>query len=127
MRAISLIVPGCLALAAANARAEDRAGGPDARQFDDRIRPFLVKHCQQCHSGEKAKGDLRLDQLSPDFDDRTARERWLAVLKRVQAGPRPVFGPVEIEDCHVCLCGLATFDLAMSLHTCSNRVKVANF
>src|SRR5262249_37040510 len=85
MRPIFLSVAGSLALAAIGARAEDRAGVPDARQFDDSIRPFLVQHCQECHSGDKAKGGLRLDELGPNFDTRVARERWLAVRNRVQA------------------------------------------
>src|SRR5262245_475741 len=89
MRPIFLSVAGSLVLAAIGARAEERAGGPDARQFDDQVRPFLVQHCQECHSGDKAKGGLRLDQLGPNFDTRAARERWLAVRNRVQAGEMP--------------------------------------
>ena len=29
--------------------------------FESRIRPTLVAHCYECHAGEKAKADLRLD------------------------------------------------------------------
>src|SRR5206468_2696223 len=38
--------------------------GPDARQYDDLVRPFLVRHCLECHGIEKPKGDIRLDRLS---------------------------------------------------------------
>ena len=31
-----------------------------------------------CHSGAKPKGDLRLDQLKPDFADEATREHWLS-------------------------------------------------
>src|SRR5262245_58214871 len=63
--------------------------GPDAGRYADQVRPFLVRHCLGCHGGEKPKGDFRLDRLAPDFADRPTRERWLAVLKRVEAGEMP--------------------------------------
>ena len=56
---------------------------------DDPFRTFLAKHCQECHSGAKPKGDLRLDKLAPEFDNAANRERWLTVLKRVQVGEMP--------------------------------------
>jgi mono/diheme cytochrome c family protein len=62
---------------------------PDARQFDTEIRPILAAHCVKCHSGDKPKGDLRLDQLKPDFADETTREHWLSVMDRVTAGEMP--------------------------------------
>src|SRR5277367_3721975 len=40
------------------------------KTFDEHIRPFLERHCLTCHKGEKAKGDLRLEQLAPDFTDK---------------------------------------------------------
>src|SRR5262249_29371123 len=56
---------------------------------DNPIPTFLAKHCQECHSGEKPKGDFSLDNLPPDFDNAANRGRWLAVLKRVQTGEMP--------------------------------------
>jgi cytochrome c553 len=61
----------------------------DAKSSADSIRPFLVRHCLECHGTEKPKGDFRLDRLAPDFADGANRERWLTVLKRVQAGEMP--------------------------------------
>jgi cytochrome c553 len=63
--------------------------GPHAKPSDDRVRPFLVRHCLECHGAEKPKGDLRLDRLAPDFADGASREQWLTVLKRLQAGEMP--------------------------------------
>src|SRR5580693_4439144 len=60
-----------------------------AHKPDDQFRTFLIKHCQECHSGKKPKGDFSLDKLAPDFDNAANRARWLAVLKRVQAGEMP--------------------------------------
>jgi hypothetical protein len=59
------------------------------REYADRIRPILVRHCQECHGHVKPKGDFRLDSLAADFDDPASRERWLAVRKRVGAGEMP--------------------------------------
>jgi mono/diheme cytochrome c family protein len=53
------------------------------------VRAVLTRHCQECHSGEKPKGDFALDTLGADFDDPATRERWLAALKRVRAGEMP--------------------------------------
>ncbi len=52
-----------LLLAGAVARA---ASPGDAAFFEQRIRPVLVEHCQECHSAEskKLKGGLRLDTRS---------------------------------------------------------------
>jgi mono/diheme cytochrome c family protein len=63
--------------------------GSDAGRHDDLVRPFLARHCLECHAGDKPKGDFRLDRLAPDFTDDAVRGRWLAVLKRVQAGEMP--------------------------------------
>ncbi|HEX3148926.1 MAG TPA: DUF1592 domain-containing protein [Gemmataceae bacterium] len=60
------------------------AGKPAVPSFT-----LLTKHCQECHSGSKPKGDFVLDKLTADFDDTANRERWLAVLKRIRAGEMP--------------------------------------
>jgi mono/diheme cytochrome c family protein len=62
---------------------------PEARVYDEQVRPFLMRHCLGCHGIDKPKGDLRLDQLSLDFADKASREHWQKVLKRVQAGEMP--------------------------------------
>lgn len=61
---------------------------PD-NHFNERIRPFLAAHCLECHAGEQPKGEFALDMLSPGFDDEKSRERWLAVLGRIEAGEMP--------------------------------------
>src|SRR5882672_10931817 len=69
---------------------------------DDKVRLFLARHCQECHGGEKPKGDFRVDHLATDFADKANRQKWQVVLKRVQAGemppkskPRPPEGEVR--------------------------------
>lgn len=74
----------------------------DAKEFEDQFRPLLARHCVECHRGDKPKGKLRLDNLTLNFADAATRERWSAVVKRIQAGemppkekPRPVAKDVE--------------------------------
>lgn len=50
---------------------------------------FLKEHCLRCHGPEKAKGDLRLDQLDTDFSRPSAFERWREVASRTQSGEMP--------------------------------------
>jgi hypothetical protein len=64
----------------------------DARHFTDRFRPLLVSHCVPCHGGDKPKGKLRLDNLTPDFADDAAREHWADVIERLKAGEMPPKG-----------------------------------
>ena len=57
------------------------AVGDDIEFFENRIRPLLVEHCYDCHSGKakKAKGGLRLD----------SRQGW---VKGGESGPAIVPG-----------------------------------
>jgi mono/diheme cytochrome c family protein len=49
-------VAACILLIAPNCRAES-----DDDFFEARVRPVLVKHCQDCHGAKKQEGGLRLD------------------------------------------------------------------
>lgn len=88
MKAVLFLVPLTL-LAIPHARSEAEPPPPATQKPDEQVRTLLTKHCQECHSGEKPKGDFSLDKLAPDFDNPANRDRWLAVLKRVQAGEMP--------------------------------------
>jgi hypothetical protein len=100
-RLATKFIPGVLmrfmtpTLAVALILAVDSAGSTghglpaNPKAFEERIRPFLVRHCLGCHGGEKPKGKFRLDRLAPDFADEVSRQRWLTVLERVKAGEMP--------------------------------------
>lgn len=61
--------------------------------FDATIMPILKTHCFECHSEAKTKGDLRLDNLSPDMiNDRAAMETWHDALTAIQLGEMPPEG-----------------------------------
>lgn len=51
-------------IAAAQAADGVSADDPRAKFFEDKIRPILVEHCQQCHGAKKQQADLRLDALA---------------------------------------------------------------
>jgi mono/diheme cytochrome c family protein len=80
-----------LTLLSVSAFAESPTTDPaaEAKQFEDQFRPLLISHCVACHSGEKPKGNLRLDNLTPDFDDAVTREHWADVIERLRAGEMP--------------------------------------
>jgi mono/diheme cytochrome c family protein len=88
MKVVLLALPIIL-LALLNPRSVAEPLPPVAQNSDDPVRPFLTRHCLECHSGAKPKGGFNLDKLAPNFDIAANRDRWLAVLKRVQAGEMP--------------------------------------
>ncbi len=53
------------------------------------IRPFLDKHCIDCHGADLAKAGLRLDALAPDFAGADQARLWTRVLDRLEAGDMP--------------------------------------
>jgi mono/diheme cytochrome c family protein len=50
---------------------------------------FLEKHCIGCHGPEKEKGDLRIDQLSRDFNLGADTHHWAEVIEQVNSGEMP--------------------------------------
>lgn len=56
--------------------------GPD-------VRPFLEKHCTECHDAETKKGDLDLTALRLEFANPTNFSKWVLVHDRVSNGEMP--------------------------------------
>ncbi len=69
--------------------AEARRAGAEAKPSNSPARVLFAQHCQKCHSGAKHKGEFQIESLSPDFADRTNRERWLTVLDQLKTGAMP--------------------------------------
>src|SRR5436190_8862250 len=82
-----LVVAVVAAPQATNAATNDQT--TDAQIFEDQFRPLRARHCVDCHSGDKPKGNLRLDNLPPDFADAATRKHWSTVIERLQAGEMP--------------------------------------
>src|SRR5438093_12428255 len=90
MRLLPSLLPCAFALLASMVSGQQPPRqAPDAKRYEDQVRPFLARHCLECHQGDNPKGDLRLDRLTPDFADEASRQHWLDVLKRVKAGEMP--------------------------------------
>ena len=58
-------------------------------ELSEAHRAFFDAHCTKCHSGEKPKGNWRIDDLGSDFADKVSRERWESVLEKLEAGEMP--------------------------------------
>lgn len=61
-------------------------------RYTEVIRPFLVKHCFECHSGEKPKGKLSLDRLKPDFSSAAIGKQWQTISDQIASGEMPPEG-----------------------------------
>ncbi len=53
------------------------------------LRPFLQKHCFECHAEGVRKGGLDFDALSAGIADPDTQRRWVAVHDRVRSGEMP--------------------------------------
>ena len=72
-----ILVFGCLRLLAAETTSTD----PTHKLFS--------QHCEKCHSGAKAKGEFKIEDLTQDFTDKKNREQWLTVLDQITSGEMP--------------------------------------
>ncbi|OWK45450.1 DUF1592 domain-containing protein [Fimbriiglobus ruber] len=79
------LLPLCLLVIAAFATPAAAAD----KDFDKLIKPFLERHCVSCHGEAKAKGDLRVDNLQPDFTSPKTAGRWEEIMGRVNSGDMP--------------------------------------
>lgn len=52
-------------------------------------RSLLKEYCQGCHSAEKQKGSVRLDDLSYTITDVQTAERWQKILDQMNSGDMP--------------------------------------
>ncbi len=74
------------------------------------VRPFLDKHCSECHDADAKKGKLDLSALPFNLTNADSLASWVKVLDRVQAGemppekkPRP-----DAKEMEVAMSALAT-------------------
>ncbi|MCE9529965.1 MAG: DUF1592 domain-containing protein [Planctomycetes bacterium] len=90
-RHLSIAVCAFFALTSLNQTLAAPAPVPDAKHFDEQVRPFLVKHCQECHAGTlaKPKGNFRIDRLTADFSNKPNRDQWRIVAEQLKTGVMP--------------------------------------
>ncbi len=53
------------------------------------LKPFLKKHCYDCHGPEKQKGDYRFDTLGTDLTQVDTLETWQNILDQINLGEMP--------------------------------------
>lgn len=58
-------------------------------EYEKAVAPFLARHCNGCHAGAKAKGDLDLTKLDPDMKASTSGARWAMVAEKIASGEMP--------------------------------------
>jgi mono/diheme cytochrome c family protein len=67
---------------------QERVAADDSTR-ESTVRPFLAKHCFECHGPKAAKKRLRLDLLPPEFSTKEQIARWQEVLEKVRDGEMP--------------------------------------
>ena len=67
-----------------------RAARTDDKQFDMTVRPFLKSYCIDCHSEGHAEGDIRLDDLGRQFNNRKEAGVWARVLETLAFRAMPL-------------------------------------
>jgi hypothetical protein len=85
----------CLALVAVSLFATNaRAAGGDlndaaTREFSDDVKPLVANYCLKCHSSEKHKGDIDLEQFSSATNLFKHPKTWEKVLEQLNSGDMP--------------------------------------
>lgn len=65
--------------------------------FEEIAKPFLLKHCAECHGPDSAKAGYRIDQMGADFSAASVAEQWKEIIDRINAGEMPPKGSAKPE------------------------------
>jgi hypothetical protein len=63
--------------------------GTDPAVFTQRIQPLIAQYCLKCHSTEKQKGDLDLEQFTSLAAVRQRPQLWVEVADKLGSGEMP--------------------------------------
>ena len=61
---------------------------PLAAAQDSKVQAYFAAHCLKCHGAEAAKGDFRIDTLSPLVGTENTPQ-WLEIMERINSGEMP--------------------------------------
>ena len=64
----------------------------EAKDLRQATASFFQQHCLRCHGPQKARGDLRLDQLEADLAKPSLFDRWREIAERIRSGEMPPEG-----------------------------------
>ncbi len=53
------------------------------------VKGFLVRHCQECHSGDSPAAHFNIDSLSSEFERKYVLDAWIRVQEQVLCGLMP--------------------------------------
>lgn len=98
MRVITTLALALLALSALSqaARSAEAVSLPD--QYQSSIRPLLQEFCVGCHSAQKHKGSLNLEQFESLSQVRRDLHPWTMMAELVTAGEMPPEGKKQPSD-----------------------------
>lgn len=96
LKRIAIAIFGCFCVTTFSADAEKPKPTP-TEEFQKEIRPILQKHCYDCHSNDKSKGDLNLEHFDDLEKVHGAQEMFQTVLERVMAFEMPPEGKNELN------------------------------
>ncbi|MEP6671469.1 MAG: DUF1592 domain-containing protein [Chthoniobacter sp.] len=82
-----VVAPAAALLAVAAPQAS--AAVPGQENLEKVARPFFREHCNKCHGEKKQKGDLRVDNLTIDFDSPKIMGHWEEIMNRINSGDMP--------------------------------------
>ncbi len=63
--------------------------GTEAAVYTQRIQPLLAQYCLECHSSEKRKGDLDLEQFDSLASVQKQPKTWIDVVEKLGSGEMP--------------------------------------
>ncbi len=61
----------------------------DQTTFNQSVATLVKDHCVTCHGPDAQEGDLRLDNLPPDFNDSQIAGKWIEVMDNLNLGEMP--------------------------------------
>ena len=79
----------CLVLLALPAKAEETVVPDGTEGFNTVVKPFLTKHCFDCHGSTEGEGDFNAAALPAEIRSGEDAGVWLTALTQLQAGLMP--------------------------------------
>ena len=58
-------------------------------EFERSVKPFLSRHCVECHGAKDPEGELDLTTLDPDMKSSTSGARWATIVDKLTKGEMP--------------------------------------
>ena len=93
------------------AEADKKAFEENMATYNEKVKPFMEKHCFGCHGPKKQKGDINLVLLDPDMKDSPSAARWAVVRDQLENGDMPPDGLARLLASTEAILGIFTISL----------------